>query len=209
MVDRVKLGRASKARGSGFETEVANKLCAWYKDKDAFYRVPASGALEWSTSMNVDGDVTANPKINFPYMIECKRYENWNIENLLRNNLHFPAWVAQSVREGHAIKRIPFLVYKRNYHPIYVTAPFSRTIANSLDPYVVKTIEYNSEEHEGKESIKTITFFLDDMLKLSKDKVYSLYPTDWYKQVKKAKVKKHKVKDPMLVANQALKGLDL
>ena len=112
MVDRVKLGKASKARGSGFETEVANKLCAWYKDKDAFYRVPASGALEWSTSMNVDGDVTANPKINFPYMIECKRYENWNIENLLRNNLHFPAWVAQSVREGHAIKRIPLLVYK-------------------------------------------------------------------------------------------------
>ena len=128
---------------------------------------------------------------------------------MLRNNLHFPAWVAQSVREGHAIKRIPFLVYKRNYHPIYVTAPFSRTIANTLDPYVVKTIEYNSEEHEGKESIKTITFFLDDMLKLSKDKVYNLYSTDWYKQVKKAKVKKHKVKDPMLVANQALQGLDL
>ena len=36
MVDRVKLGKASKARGSGFETEVANKLCAWYKDNTLF-----------------------------------------------------------------------------------------------------------------------------------------------------------------------------
>ena len=214
MVDHHAIGAYSHRKGKSLESATANKLSAWYtktgklKLAKAFYVVPSSGALKWGESMNVDGDVTADPKIKFNYAIECKNYEGWTIENLLKGNFKFPEWVGQAVREAYNIKRVPLLVYKRKYVKPFVTAPYNAKLTKYFDPYVVKTVEYKSELTSKKESLKTITFMLDDLIKYPYDEINHLYDdVDWKKQITKPKVKAKKAKKPAKVADEILDKL--
>jgi hypothetical protein len=215
MSDRHKLGQYANHKGHGYEREIAKQLTPWYNAtakeplKEAFYIVPDSGARAWSASMNVDGDVTADPTIKFNYLIECKRYEGWTIENLLTGTFNFSAWIAQSVREGLGTKRVPLLVYKRNYIKTFITAPYNVKLTELLDPYIVKTLAYNSEVTGKKESIRTITFKLDDFLKIPFDVANHLYDSvDWTNEVHSKKNKKKKLKSPTNVADDILKHLN-
>lgn len=216
MVDRSAIGRSSHKKGSGYESEVSKELTDWYNKtakeplEKAFYVVPRSGAYDWSASMNVDGDVTADPEINFNYLVECKRYESWTIENLIKGNSHFPEWIAQSVREGINVGRVPLLVYRRNRVKTFITAPFNAKLAKEVDTYIVKTLSYKSELDSSKEKIKTITFLLEDFVKIPYDKANNLYDgVDWTKQVikSKKKTKKKVTKDANSVADDILERL--
>lgn len=215
MVDHHAIGKYSHSKGKSLESNTAKKLSAWYVKtgkqnlKKAFYIVPGSGAYDWSESMNVDGDVTADPKINFNYAIECKNYEGWTIENLLKGNFKFPEWVGQSVREAYNINKVPLLVYKRKYIKPFVTAPYNKKLTEYFDPYIVKTITYKSELTNKKEKLKTITFTLDDFISYPYDEVNHLYDgVDWKKQITKPKSKPKKVKKPNKVADDILEGLN-
>lgn len=215
MPDRHKLGRYSNHKGHGYEREVAKQLTPWYNAtakeplKEAFYIVPDSGARAWSISMNVDGDVTADPVIGFNYLIECKRYEGWTIENLLSGTFNFPAWIAQSVREGMGTNKVPLLVYKRNYIKSFVTAPYNNKLAKLLDTYIVKVLEYKSEVTGKKEKINTITFMLADFLDIPFEKANHIYDKiDWTTQISRPKVKQKKVRNPNSIVDEILKGLD-
>lgn len=214
MSDRHKLGKYANHKGHGYEREIAKQLTPWYNKtatnplKEAFYIVPDSGARAWSASMNVDGDVTADPDIKFNYLIECKRYEGWTIENLINGNFQFPAWIAQSVREGMGTQRVPLLVYKRNYIKTFITAPYNAKLANLVDPYIVKTLDYKSEITGKQEKIKTLTFLLSSFLEIPYDIANHLYDNvDWTKQVSKKKVVKKKTKKPTKVADDILESL--
>lgn len=215
MVDRHKTGARAKKKGSSFEEKTATALSNWYNKnaksplKKAFYRVPASGALQWSINMNVDGDVIADPVIEFNYCIECKNVEGWSIDNIMRGNKYFPAWLAQSVREGTNIKKVPLLVFSKNYAKAMVMAPYNSKLAGLLDPYIIKTVEYVSEISGKKEKAKTITFYLDDFTSIPYDKANHLYDNvDWTKQIIKPKAVKKKSKKPSKVADDILKGLE-
>lgn len=214
MVDRHKLGAQAKRKGSSFEQRTAVALSKWYNEtakeplKKAFYRVPASGALQWSSNMNVDGDVIADPVIKFNYCIECKNVEGWSIENILRGNSYFPKWLAQSIREGANIKKVPLLMFSKNYAKAMVIAPYNDTLIGLLDPYVIKTIEYVSEVSGKKEKAKTVTFYLNDFTSIPYDKANHVYDdTDWTKQITKPMATKKKHKQPSKVADDILKGL--
>lgn len=218
MVDRHKIGRNAKRKGNAFESSTAQKFTKWYNLtaskplEKAFYRVPVSGALTWASSMNVDGDVTADPTIQFNYLIECKKVEGWTVENILRGNMYFPAWIAQSVREGENISKVPLLIFSRKRVDPMVSAPYNHKLANLLDPYIIKTITYKSETTGKKDCMKTITFMLDDFMKIPFDTANNLYDgIDWTKQVTKSKTKSKsnaKVKKPNKVADDILNGLN-
>lgn len=187
-VDHHAIGKYAKSKGSGFEHEIANKFSEWYGTPESFYRVPASGSLHWAKSMNVSGDVICLPEISFPYLIECKRYEGWTIENLIANNSHFPSWVAQAVREGMANNQIPLLIYRRNRVKSFVTLPYSK-FYEKLPFYLVTNIKYVSEVTHRKETIKTITVLLEDLFSVPFDKIVANYSNDWTKNIKKGKTK--------------------
>lgn len=214
MVDRHKTGARAKRKGTSLEQKTATALSKWYNEtakkplKKAFYRVPASGALQWSINMNVDGDVIADPVIKFNYCIECKNVEGWSMENIMRGNKYFPKWLAQSVREGANIKKVPLLVFSKNYANDMVMAPYNSKLTELIDPYIIKTIEYVSEVSGKKEKAKTITFYLDSFTSIPYDKANHLYDdVDWSKQIAKPKVAKKKEKQPNKVADEILMGL--
>lgn len=197
MVDRHKIGKNSKARGSGYEKSVSDAFSAWYGSDEAFYHTPGSGSKHWATSMNVFGDVISIPEIGFNYLIECKRYEGWTIENLLKGNLHFPSWVAQAVREGDMNGKVPLLIYKRRATKSFVTMPYNKDI--EVDPLIIKTISYTSEITHGLEQVKTMTCVLDDLLeKYDYDSLNSLYKNkDWKNNIKKLEEPKIDNEEPI------------
>lgn len=218
MVDRHSTGEYANSKGHGFEHEIAKQLTPWYNKsvdkplKNAFYAVPGSGSHAWAASMNVDGDVAADPTIGFKYLIECKRYEGWTIENLLLGNFKFPEWIAQTVREGINVKRVPMLVYRRNYKEAYATVPFNAKLTKLVDPYIVKTISYSSEITSQEETITTLTFGLADFLTIPFAKANNIYDgIDWSKQVVKVKVKgrKKRVDNPEHVVDNILGNLKI
>lgn len=209
MVNRHKLGKSAKTRGNGYENEVAKQLSNWYgREQPAFYRVPGSGSHHWSTSMNVDADVTADPDLKFNYIIECKRYAGWTIENLIMNNSYFPSWVAQAIREGMAVGHVPLLIYRRNLIKSYVTAPYNRKLTK-LDTYLVTHTKYTSEVDGNEKEIKTVTFMLADVLaKYDYDQFNKLYDdTDWTKQVTMIKAKPKSKAKPVDAVAKAMKEL--
>lgn len=216
MVDRQSIGRSAHRKGKTFENDTAKAFTKWYieeypkaRGKRLFYRVPASGALDWEASMNVDGDVTADPKINFNYLIECKCYEGWTIENLLSGNFKFPEWISQSVREGMNINKVPFLVYKRSRSKVFVTAPYNKKIVDKIDTVVIKTLEYTSQVTKQKEKVKTVTFLLTDFFKIPYSEANKLYDSvDWTKQITRFKTKQVKPKNPNTVADNILENLE-
>lgn len=216
MTDKRKSGSYAKAKGSGFENDTAKAFSAWFNEtaktplNKAFYRVPSSGSLEWATSMNVDGDVTADPKISFNYLIECKKVEGWTVDNILKGNTYFPLWLAQSVREGLNINKVPLLIFSRVRVKPMVMAPYNYRLTKLIDPYIVKKITYKSELTGKRETMKTLTFMQEDFLKIPFDTANHLYDeVDWTKQVTKLKssVKPKETKKPDTVADDVLHRL--
>ena len=186
-MDRHALGAASKRRGNSLENEVSKQLSAW--TGHVFRRSPASGAWSASQQFGVSADVITTWD-SWPFIIECKFYNsgNWTIENLLSSNQHFPTWVAQAVREGHD-NHAPFLlVFRRNRIHSFVLMPFSATIASDFDNYVVSRVYYTSEVTGNKESIRTITVKIDDLLKYSPDNFIKSYDKKWESKISKEKV---------------------
>ena len=197
MVNRHVLGAQSKRRGNGFENELAKQFSAWSGKE--FVRTPGSGSLHWNSEMNVDGDVIAPPSENFPYLLEAKRYADWDIENLLKNNSYFPKWIAQAVREGQATKRVPFLIYRRNGIHAFVTMPYNQSVAKMFKTHIVTSNTYVSEIDASEETIKVLTVTIDELFTKDYEEAKHWFDkVDWQKQITKSpkkKVKKQDIKD--------------
>jgi len=197
MVDRHALGASAKKRGNSYENELAKQFSTWSGKQ--FYRTPASGSLHWSENMGVNGDVSAPPEENFPYLLEAKRYADWTIEALLNNSLYFPKWIAQAVREGQATKRVPFLIYRRNGIHSFVTMPYNEKVAKKFDIHIVTKNKYVSEIDASEETIKVLTVTIDELFTKDYEQAKHWFDgVDWQKQITKSpkkKVKKQDVKD--------------
>jgi hypothetical protein len=106
------MGANSRDKGNGFELEVAK---AFTKRFDvAFKRTPLSGG--WSNKREVQGDIVCIDRNDFPYCIECKNAEGWQLESLLSHDNYkwFTNWWAQATSESPDGK-IPILVFKKNH----------------------------------------------------------------------------------------------
>lgn len=204
MTNRQAMGRASKHRGNGYENEVAKQLTSWSGAE--FHRTPGSGSLGWASENHVEADVIAPPSLDFNYIVECKRYADWTLWNLLKGNSYFPAFWAQAVREGASAGKVPLLVYRRNNERSLVTMPYNTKVLKQYDPIIVKTITYTSEVDNEEESCQTMTVLLDNLMENDFNKFNALYEgQDWQKQIKrkpKKKVKEPTVKDAVNLLDQ-------
>jgi len=120
-------GKRAKSKGRGFENEVAKLLTDWsgYKHQ----RVPQSGG--WDKQV-VSGDVFCQAEyasapgpresIFVPLSWECKKQEGWDFAQLFNDSEKCPlrVWWNQASTDAKGIKKLPALIFTRNYLPIFI-----------------------------------------------------------------------------------------
>lgn len=114
------MGKMSINKGSEYERSIARLLSTWAGFK--LIRTPMSGA--WS---GTSGDIIPeNSALHFPFLVECKKQENWCFEAILAGNGCFYDWLGQLDGEVSVDKlmtgltRIPLLIFSRNHKPNYI-----------------------------------------------------------------------------------------
>jgi len=108
----------SRDKGARGEQQVVKLLKAWWGSE--FYRTPRSGAFATQGFSHKDMSVAADvvtPDHTFPFSVEVKWQESWNMEQLLKSAICDPwKWWEQCVTEC-TVNKIPLLVFKRNNQP--------------------------------------------------------------------------------------------
>jgi hypothetical protein len=140
------VGKYSKDKGSAFERKVAKILSEAFGVE--LVRTPMSGG--WGR-LETKGDLVTRD--DFPYHVECKKREGWNIDCLLsgKGTKELENWWNQTTEQCPADK-VPLLVFSKNFSPIYVRTknqpklpnPFNRilylpdgSIVTSLEEFLL------------------------------------------------------------------------
>lgn len=152
------VGKKSKRKGASFELETAKLLGKWWGFD--FHRVPASGGLHWKGSNNVVGDIVAPLEADFPFVVECKKREEWTLENLFLNNKDIKNWWGQVVGDAKESNKIPMLVFTRNRAKTFVMLPFNPLLIDEIEkrefPLMVSNVEYK-DSYGDTHCYKTFT----------------------------------------------------
>ncbi len=150
----------SKAKGSGFEREVAKFLTGWCggdpKVCDWVWRTPASGgkATILTSNTTMTGDlIPLHPDAAFffeVFSVECKTgYGTNGMEQLLKDvkNKKILSFWEQATRDAELGNRYPLLIYKNG--PIKWCATNQKFLNDYPEPLNIKNIRYD----DGKETI--------------------------------------------------------
>ena len=119
-------GKKSKDKGRNYELSIA-KAWSEYTGLEII-RTPMSGA--WA---GTSGDLLPkNREQNFPFVIECKKQEDWNLFQVIKGEGEFYKWVDQvisEVRKDLEItkqERFPLVMFSKNYQPDFIACPALR-----------------------------------------------------------------------------------
>jgi len=118
MKKKKKKRKNSRAKGATFERDTAKLFSEWTGIQ--FRRTPMSGG--WAKT----GDITpVNPKEmdSFRFNVECKNQQVWSFGDLIKdihNNDGIESWWIQAANDGEKSKRIPLLVFTRNFDVSYI-----------------------------------------------------------------------------------------
>lgn len=107
----------SKAKGDTYERKIAKKMTEWTGLK--FERVPASGGLHWKEDNRVYGDIVCNVE-DFPFVIELKCRESWNMDSLINGSKEVEKWWKQVTADATATGKEPMVIFTRNRQPDYL-----------------------------------------------------------------------------------------
>ncbi len=106
----------SKKKGNNFERKVAHIICDYFKlPYNENPRTPLSGgAVRWK------GDIQKSDKLKaiFPFYIECKKRENWDLIDLINPNSELNKWWQKCVKDCPA-DEFPLLIFSKNYYPVF------------------------------------------------------------------------------------------
>lgn len=108
------MGKMSRDKGARFEREIVKRLTKWWGSE--FQRTPQSGGSQLASGWNLAGDV-CTPDETFPFHVECKHVEGWDLSHLLTtpNGGLLGKWLEQACSEA-AKGKTPLVVFKRNRH---------------------------------------------------------------------------------------------
>lgn len=107
----------SKRKGNSYELKIAKKMTEWTGLK--FERVPASGGLHWKQDNRVYGDIVCNMP-DFPFVIEAKCRESWNMDSLINGSKEVEKWWKQVTADAEATGKQPVVIFTRNRQPDYM-----------------------------------------------------------------------------------------
>ncbi len=150
----------SKAKGDTYERKIAKKLTDWTGLK--FERVPASGGLHWKSDNRVYGDIVTNDP-DFPFIIELKNRESWNMDSLINGSKEVENWWKQVTADAKATGKEPMVIFSRNRQPDYLAMKVSAFMGDYVELI-------NSDDFDFWLEIKIINeriliFKLDDFSK--------------------------------------------
>lgn len=127
------MGKKSKTKGAAYELKVAKMFTEWWGGK--FSRVPASGGLQWGSDQRVAGDIVPPPEADFPFVVECKKRENWTFDHILLDIGQPREWWEQVINDGRRIDKVPMLIFSRNRAKDFIMVPHSNYLAGALSHY--------------------------------------------------------------------------
>jgi len=109
-------GKMSRNKGNSYEREIAKILQDWWGGE--FSRTPLSGGWHKKREENkrVRGDLIT-PE-DFPFLVECKKRENWNLDQILNPKFEPLQWFMKLLEECE--DKEPFLVFSKNRTPNYI-----------------------------------------------------------------------------------------
>ena len=118
----------SRQKGAGFESK-AVKILEQYTGKK-WTRSPQSGGVSTRTgNQALAGDIIRKGKPS-PYVIECKKYKEVNLEDLVTRKGNMMKWLTQLEREKG--KRKGILIFSRNYGKTMCLVETEKDIPNTL-----------------------------------------------------------------------------
>ena len=145
----------SRAKGSSYERDIAKKLSKWSNIN--IRRSPQSGG--W----NQRGDLTpVNPEdmVKWPFNFELKKRQGWRLSELLtykNRQTGILSWWDQSLKDAKVSKKIPVLVFSKNFDNDYVC----------IEKVVFKKLELKKKIRNYLINKNLIFFLLNDLLKVS------------------------------------------
>lgn len=114
----------SSDKGKSYERKIAKALSIWCGFE--LIRTPMSGGWQGTS-----GDIKPKDATKlFPFVLECKKQEQWNMEQILSNEGSFFAWIKQAEAEiikdrQNGIDCVAYmLIFSRNHKPDYVALPY-------------------------------------------------------------------------------------
>lgn len=176
------MGKKSKVKGSGYELKIAKALSAWWGHE--FHRTPQSGGLRWNDDNNVAGDIVTPLEANFPFIVECKKREEWTLENLFLNNKDIKYWWEQVVQDCERVGRTPILIFSRNRARDFVMMPYRSSVESMLheatDEPVMKTKVSYEDIHKDTHSFDVLVTTLEGLTALTPKQVIRSYSDEYF-----------------------------
>lgn len=168
---RVAAGKKAKRKGNSNEREVAKMLAEWWGSGE-WMRTPSSGG--WGRSKQVRADFNAAGDIvttaaDFPFCVESKSEEGWELEQLLRSPDKCPIakWWDQTVRETPEGKH-PLLLFTRRLRPWYAMLAIPALARGLAEPKWRVWIRGSTED--------VFLTMADNLLAMPKETVLMLAP---------------------------------
>lgn len=109
-------------KGKRFELKIARLLSEWSGLE--LMRTPMSGG--WAGEA---ADIVPKFGAFFPFVVECKHEEGWELDNIMLCNGPFPEWFAQCIEQAEYKSNSvgtmfwPMLCFRRNHRPTYMAVP--------------------------------------------------------------------------------------
>ena len=168
-----------RAKGNAYMRDIARILSYWLDPKlppkvraeDLPIRVRETHRQPIDGTWKVKGDLWVHPKLLFPFAVECKKQEAWDLDGY--TNPKWPVWdwwqQAVSQAAANTAPSWPLLIFSRNRRPNYVILDTVHAGWLDLRP---KTGPMLRIERPGEQSLTMV--LLDDLVALPHDVLKTL-----------------------------------
>lgn len=177
-------GSGAHKKGSNFERDVAKEFTKWSGVK--FNRTFASGAQgdKFSSDVRVTGDLFAPVDYNFPFSVECKFHDDFNLRNVFINGSVVQLFLKQNVSDARRSSRAPMLVAKVSRQDTYVFLPYTENLENLLidkqAPYFFRRMYYQDDMTKMVYKFDMIITNLNSLLLATPSELWEWYhDLDW------------------------------
>lgn len=177
-------GSGAHKKGSDFERSIAKEFTNWSGVK--FNRTFASGAQgdKFSSDVRVTGDLFAPVDYNFPFSVECKFHDDFNLRNVFINGSVVQLFLKQNVSDARRSNRAPMLVAKVSRQDTYVILPYTGNLENLLiskqAPYFFRRMYYQDDMTKKIYKFDMIITNLNSLLLATPSELWEWYSDlDW------------------------------
>jgi hypothetical protein len=126
-----------------------------------------SGGLHWKEDNRVAGDIVTPPDSVFPFTVECKKREGWQLDQVLKGTGEVEDWWEQCIGDSERVSLRPFLVFSKNFAPNFVMM-----LSEDLNQILIRAHERSGDRTDFSYFIfhkshggNRVIFLLDDLVK--------------------------------------------